>query len=69
MPKTRKSPAPKLDKRLTMPEFMAELREARDSIARGEYVPHEAVVKWAQSLGTSHPLPRPQPKKRRLRAS
>jgi predicted transcriptional regulator len=69
MRKTQKRPARKLDKRLTHAELNAELDAAEASIARGESVPHAAVVKWAQSLGTARPLPRPVPRKRPLRAS
>jgi predicted transcriptional regulator len=31
--------------------------------AGGPAVPHEEVVRWMQSWGTDHELPRPQPKK------
>lgn len=69
MAKTPKRPAPKLDKRLTMPQLMTELDEADAAVRRGEFVPHEAVVRWAQSLGTAKPLPMPVSRKRKLRAS
>jgi len=69
MAKTPKRPAPKLDKRLTMPQLMAELDEAEAAVRCGELIPHAEVVRWAKSLGTAKPLPRPTVRKRRLRAS
>jgi predicted transcriptional regulator len=59
MVKTPKRPAPKLDKRLTMPQLMAELKEASAEAHRGNLIPHAEIVRWSQSLGTANPLPMP----------
>ena len=44
--------------------FAARMKRAFRESAEGLTVPHEEVVAWAESLGTSHPLPRPNPRKR-----
>lgn len=69
MPRIHKRPAPKLDRRLTMPQLVAELEAAEAAVERGEFVSHDSVVRWAKSLGTAKPLPMPVSRKRRLRAS
>lgn len=69
MPKTRKSTGPKLDKRLAMPEFMAELDEASAAARRGELIAHAAIVRWSKSQGTAHPLPRPVLRRKARKAS
>ena len=69
MAKIPKRPAPKLDKRLTMPQLMAELKEASAEAHRGNLISHADVVRWSQSLGSAKPLPRPTLKRKARKAS
>lgn len=38
-------------------------REAQADVRAGNFIEHEDIVAWAQSLGTDDPLPPPQPRK------
>ena len=42
------------------------IAEAEEEIAAGLTIPAEEVFAWMDSLGTDHPLPKPEP--RRVRA-
>ena len=40
---------------------MRMIEESKDAEKRGEFISHDAVGRWIESLGTDNELPRPEP--------
>lgn len=54
-----------IDDRIALEEFQIKgIEEAMAELDRGEFVPHEEVKVWVESLGTENELPQPQPKRK-----
>ena len=41
--------------------FAAQIRAGLDAVGEGRTIPHDAVARWASSLGTDREIPRPEP--------